>query len=244
MKNQNIAELLSGKKYPGRGIIIGRSPDGNHAVIAYFIMGRSANSRNRVFEIREDNMHGDIRTKAFDESQLTDPSLIIYNPVQTHWNRVIVTNGDQTDTISELIDEKDLTFEQSIKFIEFEPDKPYYTPRISAVLNFCCREPYFDYALSIAKTADGDPASCRRFVYNYDKPIKGQGHFIHTYGDDDVNLPSFSGEPITVSIDSDDIDVFSKTLWDNLNADNKVSLFVRYVSMLDGESVQRIVNVR
>ena len=240
MEAKKISEILGSKPYPGRGIIMGRSSDGNHAAIAYFIMGRSANSRNRIFEETE-GIHNDIRTKAFDECLVTDPSLIIYNPVKTHWDKIIVTNGVQTDEISELMDAKRLTFEQALRFIEFEPDAPYYTPRISGVINFCDSAPFFDYALSIAKTADGNPESCRRFVYNYSVPIAGQGHFIHTYGDDDKNLPSFSGEPITVEI-GNDIDEFTSTIWNSLHADNKVSLFTRYVSMVDGESQNRIVN--
>ncbi|MBR5153057.1 MAG: IMP cyclohydrolase [Clostridia bacterium] len=234
MKTINICEELKNNSYPGRGIILGKSKDGNNAVIAYFIMGRSGNSRNRVFVEDGDG----IRTQAFDPSKLEDPSLIIYAPVRVLGNKTIVTNGDQTDTIYELMD-KQMTFEQALRSREFEPDCPNYTPRISGIVRRA--EDDFNYALSILKSADGDPSSCRRYTFSYHYPISGQGHFIHTYMQDGDPLPSFEGEPKQIEI-PDDIDVFTDMLWDNLNEDNKVSLFVRYINIENGETQTRIVN--
>ena len=234
---KKISEVLQSHAYPGRGIIMGMTPDGNKAAIAYFIMGRSENSRNRVFVDEGDNL----RTQAFDESKVTDPSLIIYNPVKTDMgkSRVIVTNGVQTDGIAQLMDKKQLTFERALQFIEFEPDAPIYTPRISSIMNL--RE--FNYALSIAKTADGNPDSCSRFVYSYE-PVAGQGHFIHTYDHENKELkllPSFAGEPIAIEIDAD-IDVFTDNIWSSLNADNKVSLFTRFIDLDSKKAESRVIN--
>ncbi|MCL2072117.1 MAG: IMP cyclohydrolase [Oscillospiraceae bacterium] len=235
---RKISEVLSSQTYPGRGIIMGMTPDGTKAAIAYFIMGRSTNSRNRVFA--EDGQN--LRAQAFDESKVENPSLIIYNAVKVTGDKIIVTNGEQTDQITALMDNKRLTFEQALNFIKFEPDPPIYTPRISAVMKFLFgTQTYFNYSLSIAKTADGNPDSCRRFVYSYSKPIAGQGHFIHTYGNDDKNLPSFSGEPVTVEIEGG-IDEFTDTIWNSLNSDNKVSLFTRYIEVNSGEAESRVVN--
>lgn len=230
----NIANELSSNAYPGRGIIIGKSKDGKHAVTAYFIMGRSENSRNRVFVEKGKG----IRTQAFDPSKLTDPHLIIYAPVRVLGNKLIVTNGDQTDTIYELMD-KQFTFEQSLRTREFEDDAPNYTPRISGILRF--EEDGFNYAMSILKSANGNPQSCQRFTYSYNNPLNGEGHFIHTYMGDGNPLPSFEGEPKLVDI-SGNIDEFTDMLWTNLNEDNKVSLFVRYVNLEDGTEETRIVN--
>ncbi|MBR4627641.1 MAG: IMP cyclohydrolase [Ruminococcus sp.] len=234
MKKLDIAQELSSNAYPGRGIIIGRSADGKSAVTAYFIMGRSENSRNRVFV--EDGQG--IRTQAFDPSKLSDPHLIIYAPVRVLGNKLIVTNGDQTDTIYELMD-KQFTFEQSLRTREFEDDAPNYTPRISGILRF--EEKGFNYAMSILKSANGDPSSCQRFTFAYAAPIAGEGHFIHTYMGDGSPLPSFEGEPKLVGI-SGSIDEFTDMVWNNLNADNKVSLFVRYVDLATGDVQTRIVN--
>lgn len=234
MKTLNICEELKNNSYPGRGIVLGKSKDGKSAVLAYFIMGRSTNSRNRVFVEDGDG----IRTQAFDPSKLEDPSLIIYAPVRVLGNKTIVTNGDQTDTIYELMD-KQMTFEQALRTREFEPDAPNYTPRISGILRRT--EADFNYALSILKSADGDPSSCRRYTFSYTDPISGQGHFIHTYMQDGNPLPSFDGEPKQVEI-PDDIDVFTDMLWSNLNEDNKVSLFVRYIDLASGKMDTRIVN--
>ena len=236
MQAKKIETLLKDSPYPGRGIIMGSTPDGVHAGIAYFIMGRSDNSRNRVFE---ENGSG-LRAKAFDESKVTDPSLIIYNPVKVMGDSIIVTNGDQTDQIARLMGREQLTFQQALQFIAFEPDKPYYTPRISAVMNLCSDGLGFRYQLSIAKTANGNPDSCNRFLYTYE-PLAGLGHFIHTYGDDDKNLPSFSGEPVAVEMPND-IDGFTEGVWNALNAANKVSLFTRFVEVKTGNVQSRIVN--
>jgi len=234
MKKLNIAQELSSNAYPGRGIIIGRSADGKSAVTAYFIMGRSENSRNRVFV--EDGQG--IRTQAFDPSKLSDPHLIIYAPVRVLGNKLIVTNGDQTDTIYELMD-KQFTFEQSLRTREFEDDAPNYTPRISGILRF--EADGFNYAMSILKSANGNPDSCQRYTFAYANPVAGEGHFIHTYMGDGNPLPSFEGEPKLVEM-SGGIDEFTDMLWNNLNADNKVSLFVRYVDLATGDVQTRIVN--
>lgn len=234
MKTLDIQKLLAENAYPGRGIILGKSPDGKHAVIAYFIMGRSVNSRNRVFEATADG----IRTKAFDESKLSDPHLIIYAPVRVLGNKTIVTNGDQTDTIYAGMDCQQ-TFEQSLRCREYEDDAPNYTPRISGIVH---RENgAMNYALSILKSADGNPDSVHRFTFGYENPVNGEGHFIHTYMGDGNPLPSFEGEPEKITVEND-IDVFTNMLWDNLNEDNKVSLFVRYIDLESGNTTDRIVN--
>ena len=221
MKTINICEELKNNSYPGRGIILGKSKDGNNAVIAYFIMGRSGNSRNRVFVEDGDG----IRTQAFDPSKLEDPSLIIYAPVRVLGNKTIVTNGDQTDTIYELMD-KQMTFEQALRSREFEPDCPNYTPRISGILHG-----NGSYALSILKSADGNPASTRRQFFGYEEPLAGQGHFIHTYQENADPLPAFQGEPRQVAVTAPDAETLAKEIWANLNEDNKVSLFVRYIDL-------------
>lgn len=225
---------LKNNSYPGRGIVAGKSADGKYAVTAYFIMGRSNNSRNRVFVTEGEG----IRTEAFDPSKLEDPSLIIYAPVRVLGNKTIVTNGDQTDTVYELL-EKGLTFEEALRTRTFEPDAPNFTPRISAVLNV--EGGRFNYSLSILKSANGDSSSCRRYTFDYENPINGQGHFIHTYKCDGNPLPSFYGEPEEVEI-KDNIDEFTSLIWNALNEDNKVSLFVRYIEIATGKYETRIVN--
>lgn len=234
MKKLSIEEELRNNSYPGRGIIIGRTPDGKKAVTAYFIMGRSENSRNRIFV--EDGEG--IRTQAFDPSKLTDPSLIIYAPVRVLGNKTIVTNGDQTDTIYEGMD-KQLTFEQSLRSREFEPDGPNYTPRISGIMHI--ENGTYNYAMSILKSNNGSPDSCNRYTFAYENPAAGEGHFIHTYKCDGDPLPSFEGEPKLIAV-PDDIDAFTDTLWSSLNEDNKVSLFVRYIDIASGTCATRIVN--
>ena len=234
MNKLNIAKELSDNSYPGRGIIIGKSADGKKAVTAYFIMGRSSNSRNRIFV--EDGEG--IRTEAFDPARLEDPSLIIYAPVRVLGNKTIVTNGDQTDTIYEGMD-RQLTFEQSLRSREFEPDGPNYTPRISGIMHI--ENGRFNYALSILKSNNGDPSSCNRYTFAYENPTAGEGHFIHTYMQDGNPLPSFEGEPKLIGIEGE-IDEFTKTVWDNLNEDNKVSLFVRFIDINTGKYETRIVN--
>ena len=234
----DLEKILREVSYPGRGIVIGRSADGKKAVIAYFIMGRSTNSRNRVF-VTEGN---GIRTEAFDPSKMEDPSLIIYAPVRVLGNKTIVTNGDQTDTIYEGLD-RQMTFEQSLRSREFEPDAPNYTPRISGVLHV--EAGTYNFALSILKSDDGDPSSCRRQTFAYEKPAAGQGRFISTYQGDGNPLPSFSGEPVKLAFGDDftaDIDVFAERIWKALNEDNKVSLFVRYIDIETGEADSRIIN--
>ena len=223
MKTIDIYKELENNSYPGRGIIIGKSQDGKSAVTAYFIMGRSVNSRNRVFTETD---YG-IKTEAFDPSLLSDPHLIIYSPVRVLGNKTIVTNGDQTDTIYELMD-KQQTFEQALRTREFEDDAPNYTPRISGIMHV--EENTYNYAMSILKSADGNPDSCERFTYTYTNPINGEGRFIHTYMGDGNPLPSFEGEPKKISIPND-IKEFSDSLWNSLNEDNKVSLFVRYINL-------------
>ena len=234
MKMIDIAQELKANAYPGRGIVIGKSKDGSKAVTAYFIMGRSSNSRNRVFV--EDGEG--IRTQAFDESKLEDPSLIIYAPVRVLGNKTIVTNGDQTDTIYEGMD-KQLTFEQSLRSREFEPDAPNYTPRISGIMHV--ENGTYNYAMSILKSNNGDPSACNRYTFAYSNPVNGEGHFIHTYMQDGNPLPSFEGEPKLVSIEGT-IDEFTDMLWKSLNEDNKVSLFVRYIDIATGTYETRIVN--
>lgn len=231
MKMVNIAEELAYNTYPGRGIILGKTPNGEKAVIAYFIMGRSENSRNRIFEY---NDRGGIRTKAFDESKMVDPSLIIYNPVLKLDGKTIVTNGDQTDTIYDFMSEGKC-YRHALLTREFEPDAPNYTPRISGVV-----KPNGDYNLSILKSNMGKP-QCLRFFYEYPAEA-GLGHFIHTYKCDGNPIPSFEGEPTPVEISTNDIDTFTSIIWNNLNEDNKVSLFTRFIDLKTGEEEDRIVN--
>lgn len=234
MEKLNISDLLKSNPYPGRGIIIGKSADSKYAVTAYFIMGRSVNSRNRVFTATEDG----IKTEAFDPSKLTDPHLIIYSPVRVLGNKTIVTNGDQTDTIYENMD-KQQTFEMSLRGREFEDDAPNYTPRISGILHVENGE--FNYAMSILKSADGNPDSCQRYTFAYSNPLAGDGRFIHTYMGDGNPLPSFEGEPEKIGIEGD-IDSFTDMLWTSLNEENKVSLFVKFIDIATGEAETRIVN--
>lgn len=234
MNMLSLENELKANAYPGRGIVIGKSPDGSKAVCAYFIMGRSTNSRNRIFV--EDG--AGIRTQAFDPSKLEDPSLIIYAPVRVLGNKTIVTNGDQTDTIYEGMD-KQLTFEQSLRCREFEPDGPNYTPRISGIMHM--ENGSYNYAMSILKSNNGNPDACNRYTFAYENPVAGEGHFIHTYMHDGNPLPSFEGEPKLVEM-SDDIDGFTEMLWSSLNEDNKVSLFVRYIDIETGNTETRIVN--
>lgn len=234
MKQLSIETLLQENAYPGRGIIIGKTPDGKHAVTAYFIMGRSENSRNRVFVPSE----GGIRTEAYDPSKLVDPSLIIYAPVRLLGDYTIVTNGDQTDTIYELM-EQGQTFEQALRTREFEPDGPNYTPRISGIMKIT--DGTFHYAMSILKSNNGDPSSCNRYTFTYENPAAGEARFIHTYQENVEPLPSFEGEPRLVNV-HDDIEEFTGMIWDNLNEDNKVSLFVRYINIETGATQTRILN--
>jgi len=234
MKMLSLKEELANNAYPGRGIVIGKTPNGKYAVTAYFIMGRSSNSRNRVF-VEEGQ---GIRTQAFDPSKLEDPSLIIYAPVRVLGNKTIVTNGDQTDTIYEGMD-KQLTFEQSLRSREFEPDGPNYTPRISGIMHI--ENGSYNYAMSILKSNNGDPESCNRYTFAYENPKAGEGHFIHTYMHDGNPLPSFEGEPKLVDM-MDDMEAFTDMLWENLNEENKVSLFVRYINIATGQYTTKIVN--
>ncbi|MBQ7362920.1 MAG: IMP cyclohydrolase [Clostridia bacterium] len=235
MKITTIEKELNSLAYHGRGIMIGKSADGRHAVTAYFIMGRSENSRNRVFVPEGDAM----RTKAYDESKMTDPHLIIYYPVRVLGNKTIVTNGDQTDTVYELMD-KQMTFEQALRTREFEDDKPNFTPRISGIIH---REGGdMNFAMSILKSAEGDDSSCERFTYAYSNPKAGVMKFIHTYNSAGDPLPSFEGEPKTLELPSLGIDALTELIWRNLNEENKVSLFVRYIDIKSGECETRIVN--
>lgn len=234
MKIADIKSELSSTTYPGRGIIVGKSEDGKKAVAAYWTMGRSAGSRNRVFVEDGDG----IRTQAFDPSLIAgDPSLIIYAAVRVLGKKTIVTNGDQTDTIYEGL-EKGLTFEQSLRSRKYEHDAPNYTPRISSLLNF---ENGYDYSLSILKSDCGNGDNTLRFTYTYDNPQNGEGHYIHTYMGDGNPLPSFEGEPVKVKI-SGSIDVFTNQIWTSLNEDNKVSLFVRFIDIESGKWETRILN--
>ncbi len=235
MEIKSLENELNSLAYHGRGIIIGKSADGKKAVTAYFIMGRSVNSRNRVF-VAEGNA---MRTKAFDESKMVDPHLIIYYPVRVLGNKTIVTNGDQTDTIYALMD-KQMTFEQALRTREFEDDAPNYTPRISGIIHHENGE--MNYAMSILKSADGDGSSCQRYTYAYSNPLAGKAKFIHTYKCDGNPLPSFEGEPKTLELPDVDIDTLTNIIWNNLNEDNKVSLFVRYIDLSSGETESRIVN--
>ena len=234
----DFEKILRETSYPGRGIMIGRTADGAKAVTAYFIMGRSVNSRNRIFV--EDGEG--IRTEAYDPSKMEDPSLIIYAPVRVYGNKTIVTNGDQTDTIYEGLD-KQFTFEQSLRSREFEPDAPNYTPRISGVMHV--EKNRFNYAMSILKSDQGDPSSCLRYTFAYENPKAGEGRFISTYMGDGNPLPSFEGEPRAlelVAAFTENIDVFTERVWKALNEDNKVSLFVRFIDIASGNYETRIVN--
>ena len=232
MEKQSLPALLRGNPYPGRGILLGRSADGQSAVAAYFIMGRSENSRNRVFVETEDG----IRTQAHDPAKMTDPSLIIYHPVRQMGRGLIVTNGDQTDTIRDYL-LQGRTFQEALRSREFEPDGPNYTPRISGLLS-----PDGSFQLSILKSADGDPACCCRYFYLYDAPLPGEGRFLHTYQGDGDPLPSFQGEPVRVALDAPTPEDLAAELWEALHPENKVSLFVRYVRLADGACSQVIRN--
>lgn len=229
----DIKKLLKENSYPGRGIVIGKSANGKSALTAYFIMGRSENSRNRIFE----RFDGGMRTKAFDESRLSDPSLIIYNPYLKLGDTDIITNGDQTDTVYNFLKDG-VGFEEALHTREFEPDAPNYTPRISGILYYGFEARTFQYKLSILKSTDGNPEACQRFFYSYN-PLDGVGHFIHTYKCDGDPIPSFAGEPEPVSLPNT-AEELANMLWDNLNPDNKVSLFVRQVP-LDGSAPTEII---
>lgn len=233
MSLKTMKETVEGNKYPGRGIVVGKSADGKSAVCAYFIMGRSENSRNRVFSQKE---NGDIYTEAYDPSKLEDPMLIIYNAVREYKNTLTVTNGDQTDTVYNGISAGS-TFEETLRTREFEPDAPNFTPRISAILNF---EDEYSYKMSILKSGDEQGSVCQRYFYEY-KSLAGKGHFIHTYEHDGNPLPTFVGEPRNVII-PDDIDAFAKEIWGALDSENKISLYVRYTDLESGKFTDRIIN--
>lgn len=226
-------ELVAGNTYPGRGIVVGKSEDGKSAVIAYFIMGRSANSRNRIFTEKD----GEVFTEPFDASKVEDPSLIIYSAIKKHDNHLIVTNGDQTDTIYDGF-QKGLRFDESLSTRCFEPDAPNFTPRISACLDFA--EDSFSYKMSILKSADENGDACNRYTYDYE-PMNGLGHFIHTYECDGTPLPTFQGEPRRVFI-SNYIDEFTKEIWGSLDEENKISLYVRYINLENGEIENKLTN--
>lgn len=232
-KINDIAELIADNSYVGRGIVIGKTPDGKKACAAYFIMGRSANSRNRVFVERD----GALYTEPFDASKVEDPSLIIYAAVRESGSSMIVTNGDQTDTIYDAL-ESSKSFEQALETRCFEPDCPNFTPRISGILNF--GEGDFSYKMSILKSIDEEGSDCARYTFSY--PSKaGLGHFIHTYVCDGDPIPTFTGEPERVAM-NDDIDVFTDSLWNALNEDNKISLYVKYIDLSDGSQQVRLIN--
>ena len=234
MELLNLYTLLRENRYPGRGIVIGRTADGKKSAIAYFIMGRSVNSRNRIFVTDGEG----IRTQAFDPAKLSDPSLVIYAPVRVLGNKTIVTNGDQTDTIYELMDRQQ-TFEQALRTRTFEPDAPNYTPRISGILHI--ENGGYNYAMSILKSNEGNPDSCCRHTFTYECPLAGEGRLIHTYQGDGDPLESFQGEPVRVGI-SGTIDTFADTVWSSLNEENKVSLFVRFIDIETGKYETRIIN--
>ena len=232
-KINNIGELIKDNAYVGRGIVIGTTEDSTKAVATYFIMGRSENSRNRVFTEND----GEIKTEPFDASKVEDPSLIIYNAVRKLGDSLVVTNGDQTDTIYDLMSEGK-SFKEALETREFEPDAPNLTPRISGILNF--KDGGFTYEMSILKSIDSEGSDCCRYTFSY--PSKaGLGHFIHTYVCDGNPIPTFQGEPERVEIPNS-IDEFTETLWNNLNADNKISLYVRYTDLKTGEFEQRLIN--
>ena len=228
----NLEKDLQQNTYPGRGIVIGRSKDGKNAMIGYFIMGRSENSRNRIFAQEPDG----IRTEAFDPAKLVDPSLIIYHPVRVVGDTTVVTNGDQTDTVADFLKEGK-TFEEALRTRTFEPDGPNWTPRISGMV-----EKHGDYRLSILKSADGDENSTRRYFFEYTAPRAGEGHFIHTYEHDGNPIPSFKGEPKSVELPYACINCFTEALWNSLNEDNKVSLYTCFINLETGERTERIVN--
>ena len=230
MNRKTISEELRNNTYPGRGIIIGKSEDGENMVIVYFIMGRSVNSRNRVFIEQE----GGIRTEAFAPAKLSDRSLVIYAPVRVIDGKTIVTNGDQTDTIYDFIKEGK-TFEEALRTRTFEPDAPNFTPRVSGIVE------NGTYKLSILKSNNGNPDSAQRFFYEYMEPVAGEGHFIHTYLHDGNPIPSFEGDPTPMEIKGD-IDSITKEVWESLNEENKVSLFVRTINLKSGEEQTRIIN--
>lgn len=232
MKILDLSALLKSHPYPGRGILLGRSADNTRAVIAYFIMGRSENSRNRVFEATEDG----IRTRAYDESKMTDPSLIIYHPVRMAGRGVVVTNGDQTDTIRDCL-LRGITFNEALRTRCFEPDPPNYTPRISGLL-----APDGSFKLSILKSADGNPDCNLRYFFEYDAPPAGEGRFIHTYQENADPLPSFEGEPRRVAIASPDAKTLADEIWSHLNEENKVSLYVCYRDLSTGRMNTVILN--
>ena len=232
MKLFDLETLLRENAYPGRGIVLGRSADNACAVMVYFIMGRSQNSRNRIFSETEDG----IRTEAADPAKMVDPSLIIYHPVRELDGVTIVTNGDQTDTVRDAL-VLGGTFESALRTRTFEPDAPNFTPRISGVMY-----DWGDYALSILKSVDGDPAACTRQFFEFESPLSGTGHFLHTYMGDGSPLPSFSGEPEPVAIDAPDAETLANRVWTALNEDNKVSLFVRYLDLESGETDTVILN--
>ena len=237
MKRFDLADLLHSNDYPGRGIVLGKTPDGQHAAIAYFIMGRSVNSRNRVFVSQPD---GGIITRAYDESKMTDPSLIIYAPIRVPEKGTwIVTNGDQTDTVRDFLN-KGSTFEDALRTRTFEPDPPNYTPRISGLLTV--KNSSMSYKLSILKSDNGNAESVQRFFYEYEQPAAGEGHFIHTYRCNGNPIPSFEGEPEWVSVENS-FDTFTDRIWQNLNPENKVSLFTAFVNVDTGDLVaSRIIN--
>ena len=228
-----FSDWTQNNPYVGRGIVAGKTPDGKRAVSAYFIMGRSENSRNRVFELRD----GEVYTKAFDESKLTDPSLIIYAALRELDHCLVVTNGDQTDTVVEYL-KKGQSFEQALESRAFEPDAPNFTPRISCIFNMDAAD--FRYKLSILKSEDAEGSACARYVYSY-QPLDGLGHFIHTYEGDGNPLPSFAGEPKRVNI-PDSIDELTSEIWNSLNADNRISLSVRYTELESGKYEERLIN--
>ncbi|SNU04896.1 IMP cyclohydrolase-like protein [Lachnospiraceae bacterium] len=245
MENISLTAEVGATSYPGRGVIIGLTPDGKNAAIGYFIMGRSSNSRNRIFVTEGEG----IRTEAFDPSKLEDPSLIIYAPVRVRGNDTIVTNGDQTDTIYDLMSEGK-TFEESLRTREFEPDGPNYTPRISGILHIPStdfttstnEDSKYSYEMSILKSNNGDPSACNRYTFSYDVPLAGEAHFIHTYMGDGNPLPSFEGEPTPVKVETNDLDEFTEQIWNALNDENKVSLFTRFINIENGETNSRIIN--
>ena len=232
-KINEVSELLSNNTYPGRGIIIGKTEDGTKAAVAYFIMGRSENSRNRVFKEVDDS----VVTEPFDFSKVEDPSLIIYSAIRKYENKLIVTNGDQTDTIYNFVSDSGC-FKKALKTREFEPDAPNFTPRISGMLTF--KENDFKYQMSILKSADEKGSACNRYFYEY-APLNGLGHFIHTYVCDGNPIPTFQGEPERVRIPNC-IDEFTKTIWENLNEQNKISLYVRYTDLATGNVENRMIN--
>lgn len=234
MKLLDLNELTRGNSYPGRGIVLGVSQDGTNAVAAYFIMGRSENSRNRIFVKTDDG----IETKAYDESKMVDPSLIIYAPVRKLNEQLIVTNGDQTDTVYNYL-AAGKTFEAALRTRTFEPDAPNFTPRISGLMTRQGNQ--IAYQLSILKSNNGDDTSTQRFFFDYNTPSKGEGHFIHTYQCDGNPIPSFEGEPERIKL-TGDVDTFTRMLWSSLNEENKVSLYVSYWNMETGKMDTRIIN--